>query len=141
MVMGENKCVFCSIASKVIDSNVIYEDEKIISFLDIDPINEGHILIIPKQHYHDIDELDEDNAYHIFKFSIKTTKVLKKIYKPDGYGIMQNGGIFTDFGHFHLHVFPRYKSDGFGWTCSEIEKSSSEEIRNRIVSEIEGSGI
>lgn len=116
MECTDNDCIFCSIANGKVPAEIIYEDETIISFLDIEPINEGHILIIPKKHYLDLDEIDEDTAVHIMKFSIKVTKVLKRMYKPHGYSIMQNGGCFNDVGHYHMHVFPRYKGDGFGWT-------------------------
>ena len=58
--------------------------------------------------------------------------VLKEIYKPDGYSIMQNGGKFNDVGHYHLHIFPRYKGDGFGWTYGEDMKAVNAEIACRI---------
>lgn len=112
-------CEFCKIIKKEKVANVVYEDGKIISFLDIDPINIGHLLIIPKKHYLDLDDLDEDIATHIMKFSIRAIRILKKVFKPDGYTIMQNGGYFNDIGHYHMHIFPRYKNDGFGWTYGE----------------------
>lgn len=107
MQTTNNSCIFCRIANREILAEIIYEDETIISFLDIEPINEGHILIIPKKHYLDLDEIDEDTAVHIMKFAAKITKVLKRMYNPDGYSIMQNGGYFNDVGHYHMHVFPR----------------------------------
>lgn len=116
--MTRNKdCVFCKIANNEEFSNIIYEDELVCCFLDIDPINEGHILIIPKEHFHDIDDLDDKTLLRIVKLSTKFVKLIKKVFSPDGYTIMQNGGIFTDFGHYHMHIFPRYIDDKFGWTC------------------------
>ncbi|SCG83690.1 HIT family protein [Proteiniborus sp. DW1] len=94
----------------------------------MDSINSGHLLIIPKEHYIDLDDLDEDVATHIMKFAMKATRVLKEIFKPDGYSIMQNGGTFNDVGHYHMHVFPRYKGDGFGWTYSE-ENGEGQELK------------
>ena len=58
--------------------------------------------------------------------------VLKEIYKPNGYSIMQNGGEFNDVGHYHLHIFPRYIGDGFGWTYGEEAKDVNAEIAKRI---------
>lgn len=134
----EKECIFCKIIKKEIPAEIVYEDEMILSFLDIDPINEGHLLIIPKTHYLDLDELDEDIAVHIMKFSIKATRALKKVFQPEGYSIMQNGGHFNDIGHYHMHIFPRYKGDGFGWICGEVdgEKQSIKDIRITIYSEL-----
>lgn len=119
--MKIDECVFCKIVNKEEPSNIIYEDELVCCFLDIDPINEGHVLIVPKEHYHDIDDLDVETLLSITKLSVKLTKIIKKAFNPDGYTIMQNGGLFTDYGHYHLHVFPRYKKDEFGWTCKIID--------------------
>ena len=69
---------------------------------------------------------------------VKCRKVLdlKEIYKPDGYSIMQNGGEFNDVGHYHLHIFPRYQEDGFGWVYSSETKIVNSKvakcIRDRI---------
>jgi len=138
MECTEENCLFCKIVKKEIPAEIIYEDEIILSFLDIDPINQGHLLIIPKIHFFDLDELDEETAVRIMKFSIKATRVLIKIFKPEGYSIMQNGGYFNDIGHYHMHIFPRYKGDGFGWTCSEGDREniSLKDIRNSICREL-----
>lgn len=124
--MTKNKdCIFCKIVNKEEPSNIIYEDELVCCFLDIDPINEGHILIVPKEHYHDIDDLEDETLFRMAKLSVRFTKLIKKAYKPDGYTIMQNGGVFTDFGHYHIHIFPRYIDDGFGWTCKSSKTRNS----------------
>ena len=84
-------CVFCDIVSKKLKSYIVYENDKIIAFLDNDPINEGHILLIPKNHYLDIDEIPDDVLNEIILVSKKLVNALKKVYKLDGYSIMQNG--------------------------------------------------
>ncbi len=109
------KCTFCNIAANKMKTNLIYEDKIVMAFLDIDPISEGHILLIPKEHYFDVDEMPEQVLFHLMKLSKKIVAAIKETYKPDGYTIMQNGGEFNDAGHYHLHIFPRYKNDGFGW--------------------------
>lgn len=126
--MKNKDCVFCKIINKEQTANIVYEDDLVCCFLDIDPINEGHVLIVPKKHCNDIDNLDDETLLRITSLSSKLTKVIKKAFNPDGYTIMQNGGIFTDFGHYHLHIFPRYKDDEFGWTCKELTNPSSLEI-------------
>lgn len=130
----ENKvnCIFCKIANKEVESNIVYESNNIVAFLDVDPINEGHILVIPKEHYLDIDEIPKELLTHLLDITQKIVIAIKKIYNPNGYSIMQNGGEFNDIGHFHLHIFPRYQNDGFGWKCTENEINVSQEIASNI---------
>lgn len=125
-------CIFCKIASGEKSCLRVYEDELVVAFMDIDPINEGHILLIPKAHYLDVDEMPDEVLSHLMIVSKKIVSALKKIYNPNGYSIMQNGGEFNDVGHYHLHIFPRYKGDGFGWTYGEEPKNANEEIAKRI---------
>ncbi|WP_064093439.1 HIT family protein [Rossellomorea aquimaris] len=131
--MLKKDCAFCSIVGKDAPGNIIFEDDLVCCFLDIDPINEGHVLIVPKKHCHDVDELEEETFIRITKLSRKMTKVMKKAFHPDGYTIMQNGGKFTDFGHYHLHIFPRYVNDEFGWNSKELDNQSSfESVREKL---------
>lgn len=125
-------CLFCDIANKEVDTNSIYEDELAMAFLDIAPINEGHILLIPKVHYLDVDEMPLETLNHLMMISQKLVKAIKKVYAPDGYSIMQNGGAFNDIGHYHLHIFPRYYGDGFGWTDADQECNVSQDVVDKI---------
>lgn len=113
--MSTTVCLGCQLANKLIETNTVYENDYVTCILDIAPINEGHILILPKQHYHDVDDLDEITANEIMKTSVLLTKLLKVHFQPDGITIIQNGGKFNDLSHYHMHVFPRYQSDGFTW--------------------------
>ena len=69
---------------------------------------------------------------HLMIVSKKIVAALKEIYHPDGYSIMQNGGAFNDVGHYHMHIFPRYIEDGFGWSYGSEEKAVNAEIAERI---------
>ena len=113
--MPFSECLGCQLANKRIESNTVYENDYVTCILDIAPFNEGHILIIPKQHYHDVDDLDEITANEIMKTSVLLTRLLNAQFLPDGITIIQNNGKFNDLSHYHMHVFPRYKSDGFAW--------------------------
>ena len=108
-------CQFCNLANGREASNIVYQTKNIACFLDIDPINDGHVLIVPKRHVLDTEELDRDTRLEVMDAVILISKALKKRYQPDGISIMQNGGVFNDVGHYHMHVFPRYKNDGFSW--------------------------
>ena len=123
-------CPFCDI--KNIATDIVYEDEKVFAFYDIDPINEGHVLLVPKEHYLDADEMPDELLAHLAVVSKKIIAALKKTYHPDGYTVMQNGGKFNDVGHYHLHIFPRFEGDGFGWTYGEAAAISDKETAERI---------
>lgn len=124
------KCIFCN--KDQIKTDFIYEDEQVMAFMDMEPINEGHVLLVPKKHYLDADEMPDELLAHLMIVSKKIVKALKEIYQPNGYSIMQNGGEFNDVGHYHLHIFPRYQNDGFGWTYGSEKKAVNAEIPERI---------
>ena len=126
-------CVFCDIANKKIETSVVYENNNVMAFLDYEPINEGHILLIPKKHYLDVDELPVELLKELMETSQKLVTAVKKVYQPEGYSIMQNGGAFNDVGHYHLHIFPRYSGDGFGWTDSGKQFEHSQNVADTIV--------
>jgi len=123
-------CIFCH--KENLTTDIVYEDALVMAFMDMDPINEGHVLLVPKEHYLDVDELPDEFLTHLMLVSKKIVLALKEIYQPDGYSIMQNGGKFNDVGHYHLHIFPRYQGDGFGWTYGDGRKNVTSEIAEKI---------
>lgn len=129
------ECVFCH--KEQIVTDFVYEDELVMAFMDMNPINEGHVLIVPKQHVDSIVELSEDMLTAIMSVAKKIVIALTEIYGNEGYSIMQNGGKFCDFGHAHFHVFPRYENDGFGWTYGSEERKVNSEIAERIRKQLE----
>lgn len=129
-------CLFCEIAKKRRACNIVYEDDLIIGFMDIDPINEGHVLLITREHRLDLDELTQEERYRIMDVSNLMLKGLKKTYRMDGYSVMQNGGEFNDIGHYHYHIFPRYQGDGFGWTANGISKRDLKEVSKKLIAEV-----
>ena len=123
-------CPFCS--KDNISAKIIYEDDTSFAFFDRDPISEGHILLVPREHYKDADEMPDELTSHIALVSKKIISAVKKVYGPDGYTVMQNGGKFNDVGHYHLHIIPRYEGDGFGWTQKDGAKLPSAETAERL---------
>lgn len=132
-----DECVFCKIIKGTCESKTIYETESILSFLDIEPINEGHLLIIPKIHVDSIEQVPLEILNEMLILARKIVLTYKEIYGIKGYSIMQNGGAFCDFGHFHLHIFPRYAKDSFGWTYPKGPFEYSEEVANKIRKSLE----
>lgn len=129
-------CVFCDIAASTTEAYVVYEDELCMAFLDSDPICEGHVLLIPKEHYLDADEIPAGVFAHMARVSQRLIAAIKHAYAPDGYSVMQNGGKFNDVGHYHQHIFPRNAEDGFGWKDADgthrCDAAIAENIRKMI---------
>ena len=101
-------CLFCKIANKEIPGMTVYEDDICYSFLDINPDSDGHTLIIPKKHYKDINDIDEDVLLHIYKTSKKIMNTLKEKLNCDGFILQQNNGSVQEVKHYHLHIKPYY---------------------------------
>lgn len=130
-------CEFCKIINKQAPANIVYESENVIAFLDIEPIHEGHVLIIPKVHEDTIDKIPEKILTDVMNLAQQIVTALRELYGMDGYSIMQNGGKFCDFGHVHFHVFPRYENDGFGFTYPEGKSECSDAVAKKLKMKIE----
>jgi len=96
-------CIFCRIASGEIPSIRLYEDERVVVFLDIRPIREGHLLIMPKAHFEYFDDLPADLAAHVMTLAQKIARAMKKTYGVARVGFLYTG---TDVAHAHAHVVP-----------------------------------
>ena len=108
-------CIFCDIINKKASAEILYEDENIISFLDIRPVNYGHTLIIPKKHYENFLAIPKGELDGLIKVTQKLSEAITKSIEPDGFNIVANNGIAagqTVF-HFHFHIIPRFKNDDF----------------------------
>ncbi|MCB0375693.1 MAG: GNAT family N-acetyltransferase, partial [Sinomicrobium sp.] len=107
------QCKFCEIIRT--SKQVVYRDDEVVALLDHDPISTGHLLVCPVEHYLDLDEIPEPLLGKLFKLAGACVRSLKSHFEPAGYSIMQNGGLFNEVGHFHLHIFPRYEESTFQW--------------------------
>lgn len=115
-------CEFCKIVSGEFKSSKIYEDDSILAFMDIQPVNEGHILIIPKKHVELIADLDDETSAKMFILTNKINKALRKSdLKLEGINYFladgESGG--QEVFHTHLHIYPRFDGDGFGMVYNE----------------------
>ena len=111
-----DKCIFCKIAQKEIKSNIVYEDENSLAFLDVKPHAKGHTVIIPKEHAVTIFDVEDESYANLMKTVKKTMSVLKDKLHTDGFNVGWNhntaGGQVVP--HLHIHIFPRYNGDGGG---------------------------
>lgn len=133
-------CIFCMIAKGKIPSKTIYEDNNFRVFLDVNPATKGHCLIVPKEHFDNIYDMDAETAGKLFSLATLIARALKSALKCDGLNIVQNNGEVagqTVF-HFHLHLIPRYEDDGvkLTWTPHESDSDELEAIRKEIKAKI-----
>ncbi|MBE5890439.1 MAG: HIT family protein [Lachnospiraceae bacterium] len=109
--MRDDNCIFCKLANGDIPTNSIYEDDDFNVILDASPAMKGHALILPKQHYANIYEIDPEVLAKVAKLAKHIIEVETPILGADGYNLVQNNGETagqTVF-HFHMHLIPRYK--------------------------------
>lgn len=101
-------CIFCKIISGDIPSMKVYEDDVCYAFLDINPDTDGHTLVVPKNHYTDINDIPDDVLLSVFNGSKKIMNILKDKLHCDGFTLVQNNGDIQEVKHFHLHIKPYY---------------------------------
>lgn len=136
MTMVDKDCIFCKLANGDIPTSTLYEDEKFRIILDANPATRGHALILPKQHYANIFEIDEETLKDLIVLGKKLATVMRDRLHCDGVNVVQNNGKVagqTVF-HFHLHVIPRYENDGqnLNW----VPGTSDPETQAQLVKEL-----
>ena len=111
--MKDENCIFCKIGSGDIPSYKLYEDEDFKVFLDLSPTSYGHALIIPKEHYKNLFELDDTIASKALVLAKKVGAAMMNTLHCDGLNVLQNNGEAAGqtMFHFHIHLIPRYKED------------------------------
>lgn len=119
-------CLFCKINSGDINSYKIYEDELVIAFLDINPQSNGHTLIVPKNHYENYLDIDNDLFGHILKIAKLLHNQLEEKLNCDGITMLHNYGIAQEIKHYHFHLIPRY---------SKEEKLTIEQVYEKLKKE------
>lgn len=128
-------CIFCQIVEKKEPASIIYEDDKVMAFLDVMPRNPGHVLVIPKAHRENIFEITEDEIGHLYKIVRKVAIAVKKAVDAEGVSIVQSNKVSQGFLHFHTHVVPRYFDDGMPIVWEGDERVDDKEL-DKIAEEI-----
>lgn len=114
MTPHDNDCVFCRIIRGELDSATIYEDESTLAFMNQHQSNKGHVLVVPRRHFEQIYDLDDDSASALAGTVCKVARAVRRVYAPEGLSIWQSNGpaAFQEVPHVHWHVLPRYNDDG-----------------------------
>lgn len=126
-------CIFCKIIQKEIPSFVVYENDYVLCFLDINASTKGHTLIVPKKHATNIFDLPEEDLIEISKAVKVVTTLLKENLHVENVNLINNSGALAGqtVMHFHLHVIPRYKNDGIDIAPKQTEPNF-EELSNTL---------
>lgn len=133
-------CIFCKIAAKEIPATVIYEDELVLAFLDLGPINYGHVLVIPKEHHESSSTIPEATAGRMFHVGSRIGVALKRQEEYDAFNLHLADGSAAGqvVMHAHLHVIPRGVEDGFRWNWRQLKYSDGQmaEMAQKIKSKL-----
>lgn len=138
--MSDSHCIFCKILAGESEVSLVYRDDTCAAFMDIQPINPGHLLVVPVRHAADLAQLKEEEGAHIFRVAQRLAAALRKsgvkcegvnLFLADGEAAMQE--VF----HAHLHVIPRFDGDGFEFKFSAkyFQKPERHEL-NKIAEKI-----
>jgi histidine triad (HIT) family protein len=135
--MNATNCIFCKILAKEVPATLIYENEHVLAFLDITPINPGHTLIIPKSHYENMFELPEELTLEMMRAVKKISHGIKDGLSEPGMNIIMNNGVpagQTVF-HAHIHLIPRKENDGHAmWKGGKYSEGEAEKVARAIIS-------
>ena len=134
--MKDCNCIFCKIANGEIPSTTLYEDEDFRVILDLGPATRGHALLLPKNHFANMFELDDETAQKAILVAKKMAGKMKDALGADGFNLVQNNGEAagqTVF-HFHMHLIPRYENDNAGilWEPGETTPEDMAEVKRLV---------
>ena len=120
-------CIFCKIINGEIPSYTLYEDDVVKVFLDVNPDVNGHALVVPKKHYQDLFDIDNDTLMHILEVAKKMDNLFKEKLGSEGLTLIQNNGLPQEVKHFHLHLIPAYSGK------DQLELVNVEDVYNQIM--------
>ena len=132
-----DNCIFCKIVKGEIPSFKIFENDRVFSFFDINPLTKGHVLVIPREHYENIFDIPENDLKEIISIAKKLSERIKEKLNADGVNLMNASGEAAEqnVNHFHLHIVPRYKADGLEmnkWWQSKVSKIDIEQCLKEL---------
>jgi histidine triad (HIT) family protein len=134
----QEECVFCKIVAGKLPSHKVYEDERHVAFLDINPFSAGHTLVCPKRHGETLWDMDEGEIAEVFMVASKVSKGVVAATKADGFRIMQNNGEAANqaVAHIHVHVIPNKLEDKGRFNRMKLSEKEMVEVAESIRAEI-----
>ena len=129
-------CIFCRIVDGELPSYTVYEDEEVLAFLDVNPVAEGHTLVIPKAHHERLTDMDAETTGAVFRATREVAEAVDNAFEPDGYNVFQTNGEAAgqEVFHSHVHVVPRNEDDEitFGFPREELDEETGGRVRDAI---------
>src|SRR5688572_27637999 len=110
-----SQCTFCDLIKGAAEVSVCHEDADSIAFMDIQPVNSGHVLVVPRAHYNSLLDVPPEIGVHLFKVTMKLAGAIRRVTGCDDMNIVVNSGAAAgqDEPHYHVHIIPRRENDGF----------------------------
>ena len=134
--MKDNNCIFCKIISGEFSSYTLYEDDDFKVIFDISPVSDGHAILIAKNHYKNLFELDDEVASKALVVAKKVATAMREELNCDGFNLLQNNEAIAGqtIFHFHIHLIPRYKDDNVSLvpTPGTINETFAKELSDKI---------
>ncbi len=135
-MLKADSCVFCKMVAGEIPVTRVYEDSEVLAFLDINPISDGHSLVIPKQHVEKLDESSSELLGCLGQRLPRIARAVIRAIQADGYNVLCNNGAAAGQAveHLHFHIIPRRQGDGVfdRWPAYKYEAGKMEELADKI---------
>jgi histidine triad (HIT) family protein len=135
-MITDPNCIFCKIVAGEIPCFKLFEDGETLAFMDINPVHDGHCLVIPKAHYAMVFDLPPDQFAATARTASAVAKAVEATLRPDGLNLLQSNGpgAAQSVAHFHLHILPRRMQDGLvmNWTPKPGDRARIAETAERI---------
>jgi histidine triad (HIT) family protein len=115
MGMSERHCIFCEIVHGAGEASICYEDADAIAFMDIQPVNPGHVLVVPREHFESLNDVPSELAMHLFSVALELGPIVRRLSGSEDLNIVVNSGEAAgqNVFHYHVHLVPRRRDDGF----------------------------
>jgi histidine triad (HIT) family protein len=138
---SDPNCIFCKIVAGQVPCWKVYEDARVLAFLDVGPLSEGHTLVIPKAHAAMLDELSAEDGAAIGAVLPRLARAVKEATGAAGYNVLQNNGKVAHqaVGHVHFHIIPRGGAiDGFGlkWNAFKLDAEAAKKLLAAVVEKL-----
>jgi histidine triad (HIT) family protein len=138
-----DQCIFCEIVRGTSPASFVYQDDTVVAFMDVQPITQGHMLVVPRQHAELMSEIPETVAMRTFRVARGLGQLARSVLGAAGVNllVMDGEAAYQDVPHFHVHVIPRYPQDGFGLTFPDsYEHPPARAQLDAIANAIRGAG-
>jgi histidine triad (HIT) family protein len=131
-----SSCIFCRIATGEIPAKLVLQTDAVVAFLDVAPLADGHVLVIPRQHYARLEQMPPEAVSEVTRLLPDLGRALVQVTGAEGYNILQNNGIVSgqSVDHVHFHLIPRRSGDGLGyrWLAKQYPPGRAEDLQERL---------